>query len=67
MWNIHEGFQIWKWDTGELPSYIVYGWVGFVSLLYLGGLFLLPREIRAQRAESKALLEKREDGTESPQ
>lgn len=49
VWTIHEGFNEWQWGPPAAASYVIYAWAALCAALWLGGLFLIPREIRQSR------------------
>lgn len=53
VWQIHEGFSIWKWKPPAAARYFIYAWAGFCALVYILGMFLIPRELRHNRGEDE--------------
>jgi hypothetical protein len=64
VWNCETGFDIWDYDAGKAPRIVIYAWMGFLVLLYLAGMALLPRQIKQDReyAEKQKLNEKEGGG-----
>lgn len=49
VWNIHLGFEAWSWwRVPNSASYVIYAWAGFLGVVYLAGLALLPRQLREE-------------------
>ena len=49
VWNTQSGFDLWTVQPTFKVSYIIYGWAVLITVVYIGGLLLLPREFKQQR------------------
>lgn len=58
IWNATEGLQMWSWGAPRWASWILWIWAGILALAYLGGLALLPRDLRQWREERSSSSEK---------
>lgn len=47
VWNFHLGFEAWVWwRVPNAASYVVYAWAAVLGTVYLGGMALLPRQLK---------------------
>jgi hypothetical protein len=46
IWNMETGINLWEWAPSPAFRYFIYGWMGFIVLLYLAGLAFIPKEIK---------------------
>ncbi|KAJ1018537.1 hypothetical protein NDA16_004819 [Ustilago loliicola] len=58
VWNSTEGLSLWSWGVPQWAGWILWIWAGLLALAYLGGLALLPRDLRQWRADQNGSQEK---------
>jgi hypothetical protein len=51
IWNMQTGINLWEWAPSNTFRYFIYGWMGFIVFLYLGGLAFIPREVKQKKRD----------------